>query len=168
MSRLVSRLLLEAGVAVGWREGCASGAGVSPGEIVVPVTVLSQDRGPRAGRRKTLGATWRGAAPRPAWVYLDAIWWTLGRGLLPGHLDAEDSRWLALPLAHVVAHELTHALAPEQDHARRGLMKESFGRADLLAPLTRVDALHMALLREGLAPLARRSEGRVSSPGPTL
>jgi hypothetical protein len=168
MSALVSELFLGIGISVRFREGCASAATVTPGGIEVPITLLARDRGPRSGLRNTLGATWRGSAPRPVWIYIDAIWWTLGRGRLPERLDADDGRWLALPLARVVAHELIHALAPDQDHEERGLMKETFGRADLLEPLTRVDAPHLALLLDGLAPLVRRTQLRSPTGEPTL
>jgi len=168
MSTLVSELFLGVGISVRFHEGCASAATVTPGGIEIPITLLARDRGPRSGRHNTLGATWRGSAPRPVWVYVDAIWWTLGRGRLPRRLDADDGRWLALPLARVVAHELIHALAPDQDHEPRGLMKETFGRADLLEPLTRVDAPHLALLLDGLAPLVRRTGIHPSDGEPAL
>ena len=76
---------------------------------------------------------------RAIWVFLRSVRWTLGHDLgRRGRASRADSRELALALARVVAHEVVHAIAPDEPHSHRGLMSHSLNRSFLLgkgAPL---------------------------------
>ena len=79
----------------------------------------------------------------------------LGGGGMGVVYEAED-----LNLGRIVAHELVHAIIPDEPHAERGLMQATLNRAFLSAP--HVD------INEGCAnALMRELEAR-SAPDPAL
>lgn len=107
--------------------------GTGPG-LEIPVIVLPQD--PDRGRRKkrVLGLVVKEQTPeRAIWAFVDNVRWTLGvaPGTGLGPLVSEQSE-MGIALGRVVAHEVVHAIAPDEPHARKGLMNHSFDRAFLL------------------------------------
>jgi hypothetical protein len=71
---------------------------------------------------------------RAVWVFLSSVRWTLGDPAPERPLNARQEREVALALARVVAHEVVHAIAPDEPHSRGGLMNHSLNRAFLLGP----------------------------------
>jgi hypothetical protein len=124
------------------------------GAIVVPVVALQrQPRGLRPDR--VMGLVLRHhAAPSPAWVFVDNVRATLGRGTTANDLGTAVGR--------VVAHEVIHALAPGHPHASRGLMAPTLDRGSLLG---RRHPLELGCLRAVLAGLFALSAAR-PAPGP--
>jgi len=118
----------------------------------VPIILLKDD--PIVSRRSTrvLGLVVRHQEPsRAVWAFLENIRWTLGHDrkgdLAPGARD----RALGLALARVVAHEVIHAMAPEEPHAKVGLMSHSMTRAFLLGGNAPLDARCGQAFLNGLA-----------------
>ena len=66
---------------------------------------------------------------------------------------ARQPRRLGIALGRVLAHELTHSIAPECPHTRSGLMAAQLSRRMLTAPGVRFDALATRHLQQGAAEL---------------
>ena len=133
----------------------------------VPIILLKDD--PIASRRpsRVLGLVVRHQEPsRAVWAFLENVRWTLGldrKGDLPP--GARD-RALGLALARVVAHEVIHAMAPEEPHAKAGLMSHSMNRAFLLGDNAPLDARCGRAFLTGLA--ARTPRVPADAPAATL
>jgi hypothetical protein len=140
LAREVEAIFREIGVEVTWRQG-GPGKGCEDGPVPeLPVIVLPAD--PRPGREgeHAMGLVIRDQQPRHAiWVFLSGVRWALGQPSLPGFADARRLQEIGLAVARVVAHEVVHAIAPEQPHTRGGLMNPALNRAFLLGPRTRLE-----------------------------
>ncbi len=101
--------------------------------------------------------------PRDAWIFLEAVEHAVRRSPNPFGADTalEEAR-LPLAVARVVAHEVFHAVAPEEPHAKDGLMHHELDRAFLLGERPLFDAGGATTFRRGLAALLP-AEGSTSS-----
>ncbi len=133
----------------------------------VPIILLKDD--PIVSRRssRVLGLVVRHQEPsRAVWAFLENVRWTLGLDrngdLPPGPRD----RALGLALARVVAHEVIHAMAPEEPHAKAGLMSHSMNRAFLLGDNAPLDVRCGRAFLSGLA--ARTPRAPADAPAATL
>jgi hypothetical protein len=166
VSAQVSACFQEAGVTLLWRRG---EIGVSTEEVAadeVPVLLLPGDDSPRGGARPVLGTTTTNRdGPRLVHVFLQPIRTTLGLRSLGEALSPMEARQLAQSVARVIVHELLHALAPQQAHSTRGLMKHSLSRAELLSPLDTGDAavVRARLSSDQAAAAASRPQGGAAS-----
>jgi hypothetical protein len=114
--------------------------GMGPG-LEIPVIVLPQD--PDRGRRKkrVLGLVVKEQQPeRAIWAFVDNVRWTLGKTPRPGlGTIASEQSEIGIALGRVIAHEIVHAIAPDEPHARKGLMNHSFDRAFLVGDHAALD-----------------------------
>jgi hypothetical protein len=111
-------------------------------EPEVPVILLKADPVPSRRKARVMGLVVRHQEPAHAvWAFLDNIRTTLGHDVRPGRPPSDrETREIALALGRVVAHEIIHAIAPEEPHSREGLMSHALDRKFLLgkgAPLDR-------------------------------
>jgi hypothetical protein len=114
-----------------------------------------------------MGLVMRNQRPtRAVWVFLSSVRWTLGHPVPGGPLNPRQEREVALALARVVAHEVVHAIAPDEPHSQGGLLNHSLNRAFLLGPRSRLtgpcaraflDQLQALPAPEGGTPPSRRS-----------
>jgi hypothetical protein len=159
----VASIFRDIGVDVRWTIGglgTTYGGGDGP---EVPVILLPRDPAPARQGQRIMGLVIRNQEPnRAVWVFADTVRWTLGfdvRGRRePGPLDAQET---ALAVARVVAHEVVHALAPDEPHSRRGLMSHSLNRQFLLGHRAAVEP------RCAAAFLSRITAGGAVPPTPT-
>ena len=141
MQREVESIFRAMGVRVTWTRG---GLGTMYGERKVPeIPVILLPRDPAGTRRdrRVMGLVIRDQEPRRAvWLFLDNVRWTLGQntGLGKG-LSKREAGELGRALARVVAHEVVHAIAPDEPHAHDGLMRHSLNRGFLGGPRAAID-----------------------------
>lgn len=74
-------------------------------------------------------------------------------------LPAPQARRLGIALGRVLAHELTHSIAPDCPHTPTGLMAARLSRRMLTAPGVTFDELATRHLRQGAADLTRSRSG---------
>jgi hypothetical protein len=157
MAGEVTKIFRDVGVAIAWKTG---GLGTTFGsKLEIPVILLWEHPSPEWADSRVMGLV--PAAPsrsRGVWVFLSRI-----RGALeldatppsPGQRpDPEEARRLALATARVVAHEVVHALAPEQPHSRHGLMQHSLDRKSLLSPRQPLSAVCASAVLAGFHALS--------------
>lgn len=130
----VARIFRDIGVDVRWTVG---GLGTVYGAADVPelpVILLPDDPAPSRARRHIMGLVLKSPEPsRAIWVFLKNVRWTLGHDTRrPTPRTEGEAQDLALALARVVAHEVVHAIAPDEPHSRGGLMSHSLSRGYLL------------------------------------
>jgi hypothetical protein len=126
------------GVEVSWRVG--GGFGEAPGPEV-PVVLLARD--PVAARKsqRVLGLVLRDQEPqRVVWVFQENVRDALALGGRREHSDPRRESLLARAVARVAAHEIIHAIAPDEPHAAQGLMRHALDRDFLTAPKASIDA----------------------------
>ena len=145
MTAEVERILGAWDVVVTWRVGGDEDRYL-PGEI--PVIVLDRARVDAPASGHLMGATPRHSAVRAAWIFSSGVVWALGLGQNP--LSPSQERELARALGRVVAHEIVHVVAPELPHGRRGLMRPSMSRHDLLRPGLTLESHHHRAFVAGL------------------
>ena len=122
----------------------------------IPIILLKED--PIVSRRPShvMGLVMRHQEPiRVVWAFLENVRWTLGQGRDRALPVAGHERELGLALGRVVAHEVIHAIAPEEPHARNGLMSHSMNRTFLLSDKAALDGRCARAFLTGLA--ARRA-----------
>lgn len=126
---------------------------VGPAVNVVLMPVRSEAWGlaPRV-----LGATvGRPAEKRTVFVFVPNVHRTLGIREAPDH--PREQYEFARALGRIVAHELVHALAPEQPHTGRGVMQGRLTRPFLVQDELSLDSPTAAVLRSKL--LLKRAAG---------
>jgi hypothetical protein len=135
LGREVAATFRDIGVEVAWKPG-GPGRSCAEGPVrELPVILLPSD--PQRGNEgaHVMGLVIRDQRPtRAVWVFLSSVRWTLGDPAPERPLNARQEREVALALARVVAHEVVHAIAPDEPHSRGGLMNHSLNRAFLLGP----------------------------------
>jgi hypothetical protein len=135
LEREVTATFRDIGVEVAWRQGepgSSCGGGPVPEILVI---LLPTDPRPGHEVEHVMGMVLRNQRPAHAvWVFLSSLRWTLGHPAPDGPLNARQEGEVALALARVVAHEVVHAIAPDEPHSRGGLMNHSLNRAFLLGP----------------------------------
>ena len=157
MAREVEAIFAGLGVNVGWRKG---GSGITFGDGPVPeMAVVLMPGDPRWERKEdhVMGHVLRRQTPnRAMWLFVSNVRWTLG--FRPqARKGAPPSEWreVGVALGRVVAHELIHAVAPEEPHAEDGLMRHSLDGRGLRAKDVTIDARCARAFLAGLA--ARRA-----------
>lgn len=131
----VQAIFRSLGVEASWRVGGTYGGSPIP---EVPVILLARD--PVKGRSgaRVMGLVLRDQAPqRAVWLFMDAVRSSLG--YRPGE-DGGDVGSVARALARVAAHEIVHAVAPDEPHAAEGLMRHSLDKRFLLGRGATLDA----------------------------
>jgi hypothetical protein len=127
----------------------------------IPIILLNDD--PIVARRpsRVLGLVVRNQEPsRAVWAFLENVRWTLGFDHERDLPAASRELAFGLALGRVAAHEVIHALAPEEPHAKSGLMSHSMNRAFLLGDHAPLDArCGRAFLSGLLARSARIPQG---------
>ena len=87
-----------------------------------------------------MGLVLRGPKPtRVAWVFVNNVRAALGHDSVrtrPNLVGAPD---LVRAVARVAAHEVVHAIAPDEPHARDGLMSQALSRHFLLGARAPID-----------------------------
>jgi hypothetical protein len=108
----------------------------------IPVILLRDDPVEERRSKRVMGLIVRNQKPtRAIWAFLEHVRWTLGVSALARSLPVSglEEHALGLALGRVVAHEVIHAVAPEEPHARNGLMSHSLDRAFLLGKRADLD-----------------------------
>jgi hypothetical protein len=139
-SREVRRIFRDVGVDIRFERG-------NPGVIFddgttldIPVILLGQDPMRSRAPRKVMGLVPRPSdGARVVWVFLSPVRLTLGYDPRSPRVTPRQANELGLALARVVAHEVVHAIAPEEPHAASGLMHQSMDRSFLLGRKARID-----------------------------
>ena len=151
------------GVRIDWQQGQAgpipgrNGGSADPAEILV---ILSPSEPAGLGlSRDVMGAVMGQEVPRRAiYLFFPAVARALGfRSKGETILQPRWSRDFARSLGRVLAHEVVHAIAPEQPHAIDGLMSCLLKRNHLLAPRAELDPESASVF---LAELDRALPGR--------
>jgi len=148
------------GVELRWTLG---GLGTVYGESdvpEVPVILLPDDPDRSRRERRVMGLVMRNQEPtRAIWVFTNAVRWTLGHDPRAADTPTEAEREeLALAVARVVAHEVVHAIAPDEPHSRKGLMSHRLNRGFLLGRGAPVDTQCAAAFLSRLAALLARRD----------
>src|SRR5262249_1843354 len=133
-SREVSRIFRGVGVEVRFEQGTPGIAFGEGSTLDVPVILLGQDPMPSRASKRVMGLVQRPSdGTRVVWIFLSNVRWTLGQDprLLMTPRQANE---LGLAVARVVAHEVIHAIAPDEPHASSGLMHYSMDRRFLVGP----------------------------------
>lgn len=118
----------------------------------IPIVLLKED--PIVGRRSShvMGLVVRRQEPnRVVWAFLENVRWTLREGRDRELPAAGQGRDLGLALGRVVAHEVIHAIAPDEPHARNGLMSHAMNRTFLLSEKPPLDGRCARAFLTGLA-----------------
>jgi hypothetical protein len=159
----VSSIFLEIGVDVRWTRGVPGTAYGPEGPRRVPVILLPED--PVKDRRAapTMGVVLRGQEPlRVVWVFVNNVRSALGHDVVRRpRPDQAEARPLALALARVVAHEVVHAIAPDEPHSRSGLMRKALDRRFLLGPRPMIEGRFVSAFLARLA--AHRPPGEAAA-----
>jgi hypothetical protein len=122
------------GVEAAWRVGGTYGGSPIP---EVPVILLSRDPDKRRGEVRVMGLVRRDQQPqRAVWLFMEGVRFALGFSP-SGVVDYEGA--VARALARVAAHEIVHAVAPDEPHASEGLMRHSLDKRFLLGKRATID-----------------------------
>ena len=123
------------GVEASWRVGGGYGGSPIP---EVPVILLARDPNKERAGERVMGLVRRDQQPqRAVWLFMDGVRFALGHPT-PGSGEADGA--MARALARVAAHEIVHAVAPEEPHASEGLMRHSLDKRFLLGRRAPIDA----------------------------
>jgi hypothetical protein len=172
-SREVRRIFRDVGVDLRFERG---NAGVDFGDgttLDIPVILLGQDP-----MRSRASQNVMGLVPRPSdgtrvvWIFLSPVSLTLGYDPRSPRVTPRQANELGLALARVVAHEVVHAIIPDEPHASSGLMHHSMDRSFLLGQKARIDrdcarafARNLAEILGTSVPPAAARMGAGSAPG---
>ncbi len=173
VSKEVTGIFRGVGVRVRWVRGGTGTVFGDGGGVEIPVILLPADPlAPRASRRVMGLVPKKLEGPRVVWTFLDSVRWTLGHKPETA-ISARQRDELGLALARVVAHEVVHAVAPDEPHTTGGLMHHSMDRAFLLGANARVDPGCARVFRRRLeeltapaAPASAHAGKERSAPGP--
>jgi hypothetical protein len=138
-SKEVSRIFRSVGVSLRWEKG-SSGTNLGEGSLDIPVILLPTDPMATRASRRVMGLVPREpVGPRAVWVFLSNVRWTLGHDPRSSRISPRQANELGLALARVVAHEVVHAVAPDEPHTSGGLMHHSMDRTFLLGMKAPID-----------------------------
>src|SRR5262245_42059308 len=114
---------------------------------------------------RVMGLVVKGSEPiHSIWVFPSSVRQALGLPRLPGAgSGSSEEQSVGRALGRIVAHEVVHAIAPEEPHASEGLMQASLGRSTLLEGTVGLDPRSARALLVGLA---RRRQGAGTPPEP--
>jgi hypothetical protein len=131
-SREVSRIFRDVGVSLRWERGDFDTT-LGQGPLDIPVILLPADPMAKRASRRVMGLVPRqSSGPRAVWVFLSSVRWTLGHDPRASRITTRQANELGLALARVVAHEVVHAIVPDEPHTNSGLMHHSMDRSFLL------------------------------------
>jgi hypothetical protein len=158
MQQEVESIFRGMGVHVTWTRGglgTSFGEGKVPEVPEIPVILLPGDPVKTRRERRVMGLVIRDQEPnRAIWLFLDNVRWTLGQSASRGKaLSNGEAGELGRALARVVAHEVVHAITPDEPHAQAGLMHHSMNRAFLVGRRAAIDPRCAAAFLTGLAAL---------------
>jgi len=145
----LQRRFCELGVNTAWRRASPGDLYGDGTDLEIAIAVLWRHPLQSRTRRPIMGEvpeTWSGPGPRPVRVYVEGVLEALG-------LDpSQAATALLMPLAvgRVATHEMVHALAPGQGHARTGLMSSRLGREALVGAPPAVLPVHVSAVRAAL------------------
>jgi hypothetical protein len=148
----VRRIFRGLGVEVAFRVAAPDATWGDSPVPEVPIILLKDD--PIAARRsqRVLGLVVRDQEPdRAVWAFLENVRWTLGLGPDRGTGPWGEESQVGRALGRVVAHEVIHAIAPDEPHSKSGLMSHSMGRAILLSKHAPLEARCGRAFLNGLA-----------------
>jgi hypothetical protein len=149
------------GVRVAWKVGGEYGDGPVP---EIPVILLLRDPLLRRKADRVMGLVRRDEEPsRAVWIFGATIRATLAETPEPGLADPVGSVAFARAIARVAAHEVVHALSPDEPHAKSGLMRHALDGRFLLGDRVTIDPRCAAAF---LASLAER-RGRTTRAAPS-
>lgn len=149
------------GVEASWRVGGDFGVSAEP---EVPVILLTQDPDKGRGETRVMGLVRRNQQPqRAVWLFMDGVRFALGYApKAPVNYEGPIAR----ALARVAAHEIVHAVAPDEPHASVGLMRHSLDKRFLLGRRAVIDARCASSFRTHLTDEWKERGGR--GPSATL
>lgn len=131
----VQSIFRSLGVEAAWRVGGTYGQAPIP---EVPVILLSRDPAKARGQARVMGLVRRDQQPqRAVWLFMEGVRFALGDPA-QGVVDYEGAT--ARALARVAAHEIVHAVAPDEPHASEGLMRHALDKRFLLGKRATIDA----------------------------
>ena len=134
------------GVEASWRVGGGYGESPIP---EVPVILLARDPAKGRGLTRVMGLVRRDQVPqRAVWLFMGGVRFALG---YPPTGDMDYEGEVARALARVAAHEIVHAVAPDEPHAAEGLMRHSLDKRFLLGNRAIIDARCAASFRARLS-----------------
>jgi hypothetical protein len=143
------RQFCEMGVNTAWRRARPGDPYGEAGRFEIPVAILARHPLQRSVPRPIMGEVpdrWTAPGPRPVRVYVEGIRDALGLERT-GSAAAELMR---LAVGRVATHEMVHALAPRQGHAREGLMSSRLDRKALVGSPPLMSAGHVSAVRARL------------------
>jgi hypothetical protein len=141
IAREVTGIFREIGVGIRWERGESGTVFGGRGGLEIPVILLPADPVAQRASRRVMGLVPRNPeGPRVVWVFFSSVRWTLGHNPKAPLVSLRQRDEVGLGLARVVAHEVVHAVAPEEPHASGGLMHHSMDRTFLLGAHAPVDA----------------------------
>jgi hypothetical protein len=139
------------GVELQWARSQGS-ASASAGRREVTVILVAEERS--HGSQSVMGLVRRGERPcRVAWVFVNNVRAAIGHDRQRPRPSRVEIPELARAVARVAAHEVVHAIAPNEPHARDGLMSEALGRSFLLGARAAIDARRASAFLNGLRTL---------------
>ena len=122
------------GIEASWRVGGNYGESEIP---EVPVILLSRDPAKGRGQTRIMGLVRRDQVPqRAVWLFMEGVRFALG---YPPAGDVDYEGAIARALARVAAHEIVHAIAPDEPHAADGLMRHALDKRFLLGKRATID-----------------------------
>jgi len=165
LEREVAAIFRGIGAEVRWTRG-GPGTVYGGSELPeIPVILLREDPARTRAERHVMGLVMpQQAQNRAVWVFLRSVRFTLGHDVARQRTATDaQARDLAFALARVVAHEVVHSIAPDEPHARGGLMSHSLNRSFLLGKGAPLDPQCAAAFLLRLAALLPAPEGPVPS-----
>lgn len=122
------------GIEASWRVGGNFGGASIP---EVPVILLARDPNQKRGPERVMGLVRRDQEPqRAVWLFMEGVRFALGE---PWPLLGDHDGAVARALARVAAHEIVHAVAPDEPHASEGLMRHALDKRFLLGRRATID-----------------------------
>lgn len=134
IGREVRGVFRPLGVDVAWRR--ADQRPASGGEL--NVVFLPRDPARSRNYRDTLGRVMRDK-DTALWIYSERVRWALGLAPAVIQVSLRERSDYPRALGRVVAHELVHAIAPDEPHAPRGLMQATLNLALLIGPHAQIE-----------------------------
>jgi hypothetical protein len=136
----------------------------SPAVGELNVILLSRDPARAHDQRRTMGRVNR-ERHTALWIFTAMVRETLGLARPVGRDNKmwEERRDYPRALGRVVAHELVHALVPEEPHATGGLMQASLSRDFLTASRAPIDRRFASALARRLSAGSGEEPARVAA-----
>ena len=144
MRQELGQVLAPASLSLSWRKARTDGE-TEPDElrfVFLPRPGAGSDSG-------ALASTANRALVRTTWVYMPNVAAALELDLGRVATSFESQRLLGVALGRILAHEIVHALAPDVEHARAGLMRPGLDAVQLVSDRPALSGSASALLQAG-------------------